>query len=79
MRRVHLPEVRIKALCGLALTCITSGLYTVAIQQYQAALKVCAKENLQQLKRDLADIHYGLADVYRQIGCPLRTERVWMV
>ena len=30
---------------------------------------VCAKEKLQQeLKRDVANIHYGLADAYRQTG-----------
>src|SRR5579863_5753702 len=69
MRRVHLPKLRIKALCGQAMTCITAGLHAVAIQHYQEALKVCAKEKLQQeLKRDIADIHYGLADAYRQIG-----------
>src|SRR5579859_3042772 len=69
MRRVHLPKVRIKALCGQAMTCITAGLNAVAIQHYQEALKVCAKEKLQQkLKRDIANIHYGLADAYRQTG-----------
>jgi len=69
MRRVHLPKVRIKALCGQAMTCIISGLHAVAIQHYQEALKVCAKEKLQlELKRDIADIHYGLADAYRQTG-----------
>ena len=69
MRRVHLPKLRVKALCGLALTCITSGLNAVAIQHYQEALKVCTGEKLQQeLKRDIADIHYGLADAYRQMG-----------
>lgn len=69
MRRVHLPKVRIKALYGQAMTCITSGLNAVAIQHYQEALMVCAKEKLQQeLKRDIANIHYGLADAYRQTG-----------
>src|SRR5260370_9712662 len=69
MRRVHLPKVRIKALSGQAMTCITSGLYVVAIQHYLEALNVCAKEKLQQeLKRDIADIHYGLADAYRLTG-----------
>jgi len=69
MRRVHLPRVRIKALSGQAMTCITSGLYVVAIQHYLEALNVCAKEKLQQeLKRDIADIHYGLADAYRLTG-----------
>jgi tetratricopeptide (TPR) repeat protein len=69
MRRVHLPKVRIKALRGQAMICIASGLNAVAIQHYQEALKVCAKEKLQlELKRDIADIHYGLADAYRQSG-----------
>ncbi len=67
MRRVHLPKIRIKALTGQAMTCIIAGLNAVAIQHYQEALKVCTKEKLQQeLKRDIADIHYGLADAYRQ-------------
>ena len=48
------------------MTCITSGLYAVAIQYYQEALRACAKEHLQeQLKRNVADIHYGLAEAYR--------------
>ena len=69
LRRVHLPKIRIKALYSLAMTCIIAGLYALAIQHYQEALKVCAKEKLQeQLKRDIADIHYGLADVYRLTG-----------
>src|ERR1700686_385662 len=69
MRRVHLPKLRIKALRGQAMICIASGLNAVAIQHYQEALKVCAKEKLQlELKRDFADIHYGLADAYRQTG-----------
>jgi tetratricopeptide (TPR) repeat protein len=42
MRRVHLPKLRVKALCGQAMTCITSGLNAVAIQHYQEALKVCS-------------------------------------
>ncbi|GAC1566961.1 MAG: hypothetical protein NVS3B14_11490 [Ktedonobacteraceae bacterium] len=69
MRRVHLPKVRIKALVGLAMTCITSGFYAIAIQYYQEALKMCAKEKLQHhLLRDMADIHHGLAEAYRLIG-----------
>jgi tetratricopeptide (TPR) repeat protein len=41
----------------------------VAIQHYQEALKVCAKEKLQQeLKKDIAGIYYGLAEAYRLIG-----------
>jgi tetratricopeptide (TPR) repeat protein len=69
MRRVHLPKVRIKALCGQAMTCITSGLYAVAIQHYQEALKTCVKEKLQELlKRDIANINYGLADAHRLSG-----------
>lgn len=69
LRRVHLPKLRIKALSGQAMTCIIAGLNAVAIQHYQEALKVCAKEKLQmELKRDIADIHYGLAEAYRLTG-----------
>ena len=69
LRRVHLPKIRIKALYGLAMTCIIAGLYALAIQHYQEALKVCAKEKLQeQLKKDIADIHHGLTEAYRLTG-----------
>ena len=69
MRRVHLPKLRIKALVGQAMTCLPAGLYAVAIQHYTEALKVCAREKLEEeLKRDSADIHYGLAEAYRQTG-----------
>lgn len=69
LRRVHLPKLRVKALVGQAMTCIPAGLYAVAIEQYGEALKVCAKERLQEeLKRECADIHYGLAEAYRQVG-----------
>jgi len=69
LRRVHLPRVRIKALIGLAMTCIPSGFYAVAIQHYQEALKVCSKEKLEhQLKKDMADIYHGLSDAYRLTG-----------
>lgn len=69
MRRVHLPRVRVKALIGQAMACIPAGLYGVAIELYGEALKVCAKERLgEELKRDCADIHYGLAEALRQVG-----------
>ncbi|HKV56650.1 MAG TPA: tetratricopeptide repeat protein [Ktedonobacteraceae bacterium] len=69
LRRVHLPKIRIKALYGLAMTCIIAGLHALAIQHYQEALKICAKEKLQpQLKKDIADIHHGLTEAYRLIG-----------
>lgn len=68
-RRVHLPIVRIKALCGQGLTCTMFGFYAVAIQHYQEALSVCAKEKLQErLREDIADIYYGLSDAYRLSG-----------
>lgn len=64
-RRVHLPDIQIKALFGYATTCIPLGLYASAIQLYQDALKVCAKE---KLTKDIAHIYYGLADANRLIG-----------
>ena len=68
-RRVHLPTVRIKALCGQGMTCIMFGFYAVAIQNYQEALAVCSKEKLQErLREDVADIYYGLSDAYRLSG-----------
>src|SRR6266567_241082 len=68
-RGVHLPVVRIKALCGQGMTCIMFGLYAVAIQYYKEALAVCVKEKLQErLREDVADIYYGLSDAYRLSG-----------
>ena len=68
-RRVHLPTVRIKALCGQGMTCIMFGFYAVAIQNYQEALSVCTKEKLlERLRDDVADIYYGLSDAYRLSG-----------
>ncbi len=65
MRRVHLPAVRIKALDGCAMTCISLGLYPSAIQYYEQALQVTKKEKLED---DLPHIYYGLADAHRQSG-----------
>jgi tetratricopeptide (TPR) repeat protein len=65
MRRVRLPEVQVKALFGYAMTCIPLGLFASAIQQYEKALQVSAKEKIED---DLPHIYYGLADAHRQAG-----------
>lgn len=65
MRRVHLPHVQIRALLGYAMTCIPLGLFPSAVQHYEKALQVCAKEKIFD---DLPDIYYGLTDAYRQVG-----------
>jgi tetratricopeptide (TPR) repeat protein len=65
MRRVHLPRVQIQALLGYAMTCIPLGLQSLAVQYYEKALQLCAKEKLFD---NLPDIYYGLADAYRQVG-----------
>lgn len=64
-RRVHLPSVRIKARYFLAMTCITRGMYTAAIQHYEEALRLCRHYNEEE---DVADIYHGLCDAYRHIG-----------
>jgi len=64
-KRVHLPSVRIKARFSLATTCSQRGLYDVAIQHYTHALRLC---RYYQRDDELADIHHGLCDAYREMG-----------
>ncbi len=65
MRRVHLPRVQIQALLGVAMTCIPLGLFPSAIEYYEKAVQVSAKEKLTD---DLPHIYYGLADAHRLAG-----------
>lgn len=65
MRRVHLPRVQIQALLGFAMTCIPLGLFPSAVENYEKALQVSAKEKLTD---DLPHIYYGLADAHRLAG-----------
>ena len=64
-RRVHLPQVRIKANYALGMTCIMNGCYAMAIQHYEEALRLC-KNDLDL--EDLPDTYYGLSDAYRLLG-----------
>jgi tetratricopeptide (TPR) repeat protein len=64
-RRANLPQVRIKALYSLGMTCIMSGFYAMAIQHYEEALHLC-KNNPEH--EDLAEIYYGLCDANRLLG-----------
>jgi tetratricopeptide (TPR) repeat protein len=64
-RRVNLPQVRIKALRSLGLTCIMNGFYVMAIKQYEEALQLCKNTSEQE---DLPDIYYGLCDATRWEG-----------
>ena len=63
-RRVHLPAVRIKARCSLAMTCTIRGLYIVAIQHYEEALRQCRHYNNEE---EVPHIYHGLADAYLHI------------
>lgn len=64
-RRVHLPQVRIKARFSLGMTCIASGFYALAIQHYEEALRLCKNDPDHE---DLPDIYYGLCDANRHLG-----------
>ena len=64
-RRVNLPQVRIKALHSLGLSCIMSGFYVMAIKHYEEALQLC--KNIPELE-DLPEIYYGLCDANRLLG-----------
>lgn len=64
-RRVHLPQVRIKARYALGMTCIASGFYALAIQHYEEALRLCKNDPNHE---DLPDIYYGLCDANRHLG-----------
>lgn len=64
-RRVHLPAVRIKARCSLAMTCSMRGLYAPAIQQYEEALRQCRHYNNED---EVPHVYYGLADAYLRAG-----------
>lgn len=64
-RRVHLPAVRIKVRCSLAMTCSMRGLYPPAIQHYEEALRQCRHYNHEQ---EIPHVYYGLADAYLRSG-----------
>jgi len=64
-RRVHLPAVRIKARCSLAMTCSMRGLYAPAIQYYEEALRQCRHYNHE---KEVPHVYYGLADAYLRAG-----------
>lgn len=64
-RRVNLPQVRIKALHSLGLSCMMSGFYVMAIKQYEEALQFC-KDTLED--EGIPDIYYGLCDATRWEG-----------
>jgi tetratricopeptide (TPR) repeat protein len=64
-RRIHLPAVRVQACYSLGMTCVMRGLYTAAIQHYEAALRLCQHFNRTE---ELAPIYYGLCETYRHLG-----------
>lgn len=64
-RRVHLPQVSIKARHSLGTTCIMSGFYAMAIKHYEEALQLC--KNIPE-HEDLPEIYYGLCDANRLLG-----------
>jgi tetratricopeptide (TPR) repeat protein len=64
-RRVNLPQVRIKARYSLGMTCIVSGLYALAIQHDEEALRLCKNDPDHE---DLPHIYYGLCDANRHLG-----------
>ncbi len=64
-RRIQLPALRIEARYNLAMTYIMRGSYSVAIQHYDDALRLCRHFELNEA---LPDIYYGLSEAYRCMG-----------
>ena len=64
-RRVHFPSVRIKARYSLGMTCLMRGLYSIAIQHYEEALRLCRHYHDES---ELANIYHGLCNAYRCIS-----------
>ena len=64
-RRVHLPTIRIEARYSLAMTYVMRGSYTIAIQHYDDALRLCRHYELDEA---LPHIYYGLSEAYRCLG-----------
>jgi len=64
-RRANLPQVRIKALHSLGLSCVKSGFYVMAIKQYEEALQLCKNTPDSE---DLPDIYYDLCNANRLHG-----------
>jgi len=64
-RRVHLPTIRIEARYSLAMTYVMRGSYSVAIQHYDDALRLC---HHYELNEALPHIYYGLSEAYRCLG-----------
>ncbi len=64
-RRVHLPALRIEARYNLAMTYVMRGSYSVAIQHYNDALRLCRHFELNEA---LPNIYYGLSEAYRCMG-----------
>jgi tetratricopeptide (TPR) repeat protein len=64
-RRVHLPAIRIEARYSLAMTYVMRGSYTLAIQHYEDALRLCRHY---ELNESLPHIYYGMSEAYRCMG-----------
>jgi tetratricopeptide (TPR) repeat protein len=64
-RRIHLPIVRIQARYSLGMTCLMRGVYNVAIQHYEEALRLCRHYVIED---ELPNIYYGLCAAYRETG-----------
>jgi tetratricopeptide (TPR) repeat protein len=64
-RRIHLPIVRIQARYSLGMTCLMRGVYNVAIQHYEEALRLCRHYGIED---ELPNIYYGLCAAYRETG-----------
>jgi tetratricopeptide (TPR) repeat protein len=64
-RRMNVISVRIKARLGLGVAYTQTGLYTVAQNHLEDALKLCGGDSRHA---NLPDIYYGLCDVHRRLG-----------
>ena len=59
-KKIQLPEAKLKARYGLAMTYLMRGLHAAAIQHYELALGLCPIDN----DEEMGNIYYGLCQAY---------------
>lgn len=64
-KKIQLPEAKLKARYGLAMTYLMRGLHTVAIQHYELALGLCLYIDNDE---EIGNIYYGLCQAYVGLG-----------
>ena len=64
-KKIQLPEAKLKARYGLAMTYLMRGLYAAAIQHYELALGLCLYIDDDE---EIGNIYYGLCQTYLRSG-----------